>query len=332
MTDNEISYYEQFRSPIDGKFHYLYKITNLINNKYYYGIHSTKNIDDGYMGSGKSLFNAFKKYKKCNFRKDIIEYFNDRCSLLNREAEVVNERLTKDPDCYNIVVGGAGNIDSGLLLYIDENNNVVKLHKEDYDNKKYKHINSLKRWVTKNGINKSITVDELDHYLNNGWVRGKTVKNESSVQNTIWIHKNGNIKRVYENELMKYYSDGWEKGYGVQANINKHWINKDGINKIIKSDLLQEYLDNGWCCGKKDKIDFERIVVNKNGENKFINKDELDSYILNGWIKGKIFKKNNIGSTGMRWVTNGKENRFVKRTEYNYLINNGWKHGKTNLK
>ena len=31
----------------ERKYHYLYKITNLVNNKYYYGIHSTDNLEDG---------------------------------------------------------------------------------------------------------------------------------------------------------------------------------------------------------------------------------------------------------------------------------------------
>ena len=32
------------------KYHYLYKITNTINYKYYYGMHSTSDLDDGYLG------------------------------------------------------------------------------------------------------------------------------------------------------------------------------------------------------------------------------------------------------------------------------------------
>jgi len=33
--------------------HIIYQITNKVNNKIYIGLHSTKDINDGYMGSGK---------------------------------------------------------------------------------------------------------------------------------------------------------------------------------------------------------------------------------------------------------------------------------------
>ena len=60
------------------KIHYFYKITNLVNNKYYYGIHSTNNLNDGHMGSGKRITCAIKKYGIENFSFEIIKETYDR--------------------------------------------------------------------------------------------------------------------------------------------------------------------------------------------------------------------------------------------------------------
>ena len=48
----------------DGSYHYIYLITNDINGKYYKGVHSTKDLNDGYLGSGTVLENAKQKYGK----------------------------------------------------------------------------------------------------------------------------------------------------------------------------------------------------------------------------------------------------------------------------
>lgn len=57
-------------------YHYLYKVT--INDKIYIGIHSTKKLNDGYMGSGVALQHAIKKYGKENCTKEIISFFDTR--------------------------------------------------------------------------------------------------------------------------------------------------------------------------------------------------------------------------------------------------------------
>ena len=57
---------------VEKKHNYFYKITNLINGKFYYGIHSTNDLDDGYFGSGTALKSAVKKYGIDSFKKEII--------------------------------------------------------------------------------------------------------------------------------------------------------------------------------------------------------------------------------------------------------------------
>ena len=95
---------------VKRKYHYFYKITNNINGHFYYGVHNTDNLDDGYMGSGKRLHFAYKKYGMENFTKEILKFFNSSAEAFEYEAKVVNETLAEDPNCYNISVGGNGNI------------------------------------------------------------------------------------------------------------------------------------------------------------------------------------------------------------------------------
>ena len=88
------------------KFNYFYKIENLINGNFYYGVHKTDNLEDGYMGSGRRIGYAIKKYKKENFKKENLLFFDTYDEALNYEIEFVNEELIADPSCYNIALGG----------------------------------------------------------------------------------------------------------------------------------------------------------------------------------------------------------------------------------
>lgn len=88
--------------------HYIYKIVCKINEKYYIGMHSTSNLEDGYFGSGKVLKRSLNKYGKENHTFEILEYIKDRSSLKLREKELVNDSLLSDPMCMNLQIGGGG--------------------------------------------------------------------------------------------------------------------------------------------------------------------------------------------------------------------------------
>lgn len=92
-------------------FYYLYEIKNLINGKIYVGVHKTKNLDDGYMGSGKVIKRAIDKHGFDNFAKTILEQFDDSTAMFAREKEIVTEEFLMRKDVYNLRRGGFGGFD-----------------------------------------------------------------------------------------------------------------------------------------------------------------------------------------------------------------------------
>lgn len=98
--------------------YYVYKTTNLVNNKIYIGIHKSINIEkDPYLGSGVLLNRAIEKYGRENFsRKILFEYDNPTdCEL--KEAELVNEEFIQQETNYNVRTGGAGNVGKNNPFY-----------------------------------------------------------------------------------------------------------------------------------------------------------------------------------------------------------------------
>lgn len=94
------------------KFHFIYKTTCHITGKFYVGMHSTDDLADGYLGSGKILKRSITKHGRENHSLTILELCGDRLALKTREAEVVNEHLLTDALCMNLKCGGEGGSDS----------------------------------------------------------------------------------------------------------------------------------------------------------------------------------------------------------------------------
>jgi hypothetical protein len=91
------------------KHHIIYKTTCLVTGKWYIGMHSTDDLNDGYTGSGQLLWKSVKKHGKEAHVCEILEHLPDRKSLSNREEEILSKELRADPLCMNLRSGGTGN-------------------------------------------------------------------------------------------------------------------------------------------------------------------------------------------------------------------------------
>ena len=92
-------------------FYIVYKTTNKINSKFYIGTHKTVNLNDDYLGSGKLLNRAIKKYGIENFTREILFVFNNSEDMFAKEAEIVTDKFLAENNTYNLKKGGEGGFD-----------------------------------------------------------------------------------------------------------------------------------------------------------------------------------------------------------------------------
>jgi group I intron endonuclease len=83
----------------------IYKTTNKLNGKFYIG--KDEHNNPKYLGSGKLLHQAIKKYGRENFEKEIIEYCSSQTHC-DREVFWINELNSFSPKGYNIMDGSFG--------------------------------------------------------------------------------------------------------------------------------------------------------------------------------------------------------------------------------
>ena len=92
----------------ERKYHFIYKTTNLLSGRYYIGMHSMDNLEDGYLGSGLYLKRSLNKHGKENHKLEILEFCTSREELKSRETEIVNLKEIAKKECMNLRVGGQG--------------------------------------------------------------------------------------------------------------------------------------------------------------------------------------------------------------------------------
>ena len=92
---------------------YIYKTTNLVNQHIYIGQH--KGIfDSTYLGSGKYLLRAVKKYGKNNFKINLIAIANSKDELDELEIKfiAIYKNANNKNSIYNITKGGESGSDT----------------------------------------------------------------------------------------------------------------------------------------------------------------------------------------------------------------------------
>ncbi len=211
------------------KHHYLYKTTNLVNGKFYYGMHSTDDLEDGYLGSGKYLWYAIKKYGAENFHIKILEFFETREALTEAEKRLITESQVKDSNCMNLKLGGSGG-------FTREQSDVSRVLANTARLKKLNEDPEYKKRVVR-----SISETHKKKYLN-----GEVPFNGVRYDWTGKKHKLETIEKIRQTREEK----GLNKSES-NSQFGTKWVTNEKENRKVKStDLIPE----GWRAGRKIKV------------------------------------------------------------------------------
>mgnify|MGYP003610160220 CR=1 FL=1 len=200
----------------EKKYHFIYKTIDTRNENFYIGMHSSDNLNDSYLGSGKRIRNIKQKHGKDILKLEILEFLPNRDSLKKRELEIVNSDLLKEEKCMNLRIGGVGGFSHETQLRNSPKG--IKRFLELMENPKWKEkqlkkiSNGVKNYLTTNNKNgmwdgKSHT-EETKKIISSKL--SKLQKGDKNSQfGTCWI-TNG-----IENKKIKKEQDiplGWKKG------------------------------------------------------------------------------------------------------------------------
>ena len=211
--------------------HYtIYKVTNKIDGKIYIGFHKTKNLDDGYMGSGKYLKRAIEKYGIENFYKQILFVYDNPKDMYQKEAELVNEDFIALENTYNLKVGGFGGFEYINSNGLNSGTEFMKENAKEMGKKGYIAV------IQKYGAD----------FFDQCRIKANAAKKEKYPKGTFWGKTPSDETKRKISEKISPLSKG-EKNtqYGTM------WITNGVENKKIKKN---DTVPDGWAKGRKIKI------------------------------------------------------------------------------
>jgi hypothetical protein len=207
-------------------YHMLYKTTCTVTGNFYIGVHSTKNLEDEYLGSGKVLWYSIQKHGRENHVREILEFYPDRETLRLKEAEFVNKEMLSDTKCMNLCYGGEG---GGWTSEEQKRNGERGIEKQ----KKLRNNDSEWR--------------EAESYRNSEKVKKTHSEGKGKVPN--W-----NGKRHSEHTIQAFREQRSITSKGSRnSQFGRVWIYNldEKVTKPVQHTELQEYLLLGWKKGRK---------------------------------------------------------------------------------
>lgn len=284
---------------------YIYKTTNMINNKIYIGQHQGSYLDDKYIGSGQLLSRAIKKYGRNNFKCELLELCKDKTDLDLKEKEYIKIYCSQDPTVgYNIADGGQGG-DQGQEVRQRISNSLKGVPKSLSHREKLskaatgKHLTDECKQRISEGNKGKVISEATREKMSNSAKRldhstYKTNKGKIAITNghdTRYINKDeslpenytyGNCKTSGKHNMEKYYNNleaqklKSEAHKGVKNHMyGKGYLRQGGNN--TNSHIRYFYKDKTFEC-RKDLVEYLKENIDSTISINLIRNIEANTY------------------------------------------------------
>lgn len=178
-------------------------------------MHSTNNLEDGYMGSGTRLVNSIKAHGRNNQVKEILIYCSSREELKDEEKKLVTPELIDTEYCMNLIEGG-GSVYAGIYA---GNLNKIRLqtdpeYRTKFLNEKslhFKNLHSQGKLKNKGTFKGKSHSEETKLKMRLSSIES-SLGEKNSQFGTCWIHNNVENKKIDKTLLDSFINLGWIKG------------------------------------------------------------------------------------------------------------------------
>lgn len=228
---------------------FVYQTICNVNNKSYIGVHTTDNLNDGYIGCGiinqktasnnTAFHNAVRKYGYASFTRHILSFYDTYQEALDEEKYLVNENWVKDNKNYNCALGGRGSTLDWMT------NEEREKHRKKYAGEKNHRFGKKA-----NNAKKVLQFDFLGNFL-------KSFDSATEAANFI-EDKATNISKCC---LGKY---GQCKGYVFRyENYSQEEKEKLELNLYSRKRIYKE--DGSWELNEEGKKNYRKPRPNRKG-------------------------------------------------------------------
>ena len=275
----------------EGKFGYIYLITDTLHNKQYVGQRRGYKLDENYYGSGRIIQDLIKKYGTTIFEREIIDYASSQEELSQKEVEYIEKYNTLYPNGYNLTL---------RLQAIDPYERSCK-HSEEFKRNMSKRLKNM--WKNEEYKEKMINISKEN------WKKEDYRKRIIECSKESWSNKEIREKRIdaihksITEETCKKISDKLKERWKDETYSQKH---KSIMKNIRDSEEYRKKLSKA-AKGKRWW---------NNGINEIFCYNCPDGFVAGRLSFGDEFKEKRKGKSnpafGRKWWNNGVIQKFQK--------------------